>query len=176
MTRSPEKTFDVKMQQYIKKKEMVLSPSTIKGYCNIQRMLLQDYPHFCQKLTSDISTDDVQSVINSLVKTKSPKTVKNYYGLITAVIGKEALLDTTLPQQIKPDLYIPTDDVILCLTNAVKDTELEIPVLLGAFCLMRRGEICALQLSDLNGNTIRIKHSMVLGNDKEWHIKQPKTN
>ena len=174
--RVQEKTFEDKMQQYIEKKEMVLSPSTIKGYSNIQRMLLQNYPRFCSMITSDITNDDVQNVINSLVKSKSPKTVKNYYGLITAVIGKEALLDTTLPQQVKPDLYIPTDEEIITLINAVKNTELEIPVLLGAFCLMRRGEICALKLSDIKGNVIHIKHSMVLGKDKMWYIKQPKTN
>ena len=35
--------------------------------------------------------------------------------------------------KIQPELYIPSDEEIQRLVNAVQDTELEIPVLLGAF-------------------------------------------
>ena len=80
-----------------------------------------------------------------------------------------------MPQSIEPDLYIPTDKDIKALVASVRDTELEVPVLLAAFCLMRRGEICGLSLRDIDGTTIHIHHSLVLGEDKEWHLKAPKT-
>lgn len=157
-------------------KETVLSPSTIKGYKNIERMLKKTYPEFYSMKLSDIEQDHVQQVISDLAKTKSPKTVRNYHGLISAVIGSNLNLNTTMPQKVQPELYIPSDAEIKALVTAVKDTELEIPVLLGAFCMMRRGEICGLDVKkDINGTTIHVHHSLVLGPDKQWHLKAPKT-
>ena len=164
------------LDKYISTKETVLSPSTIKGYKNIERMLERNYSKFYNMKISDIEQEHVQEVISDLAKTKSPKTVRNYHGLISAVIGSNLNLNTTMPQKVQPELYIPSDAEIKALVNAVKDTELEIPVLLGAFCMMRRGEICGLDAKkDINGNTIHVCHSLVLGPDKKWHLKAPKT-
>lgn len=173
--RKSERLFCDELDGYITSKEAVLSPSTIKGYKNIQRMLEKDFSDFYNKKISDMEQEDIQTVINVLAKTKSPKTVRNYHGLISAVLGGNLNLKTTMPQRVQPDLYIPTDADIKALVSAVKDTELEIPVLLGAFCLMRRGEICGLSMTDISGNTIHIHHSLVLGADKQWHLKAPKT-
>ena len=167
--------FSKELSRYISKKENVLSPSTIKGYKNIERMLNKNFHDFCYMKISKITNDDVQDVVNKLTKDKSPKTVRNYHGLISAVIGSKLNLRTTMPQRIQAELYIPTDYEIKSLINYTRNTELEIPVLLGAFGMMRRGEICGLSLSDINGDTIHIHHSLVLGNDKEWHLKAPKT-
>lgn len=170
-----QKTFSEELEKYIVMKEAVLSPSTIRGYRNIQKMLEEKYTDFCNIKLSNISQDDVQKVISDLSKSKSPKTVRNYHGLISSVIGSNLVLNTTMPQKVQPELYIPSDGEIQALVNAVKDTELEIPVLLGAFCMMRRGEICGLSMDDIKGNTIHVHHSLVLGTDKEWHLKAPKT-
>ncbi|MDE6601615.1 MAG: hypothetical protein K2K90_05540 [Lachnospiraceae bacterium] len=158
------------MESYIVSKEPILSPATIRGYRNIQKMLLRDYTPFCRMEIRKISQDDVQKVINDLSRSKSPKTVRNYHGLIASVIGSDLALKTSMPQKVRPELYIPSDGEIKALVDAVRDTELEIPVLLGAFCMMRRGEICALTLDDIQGDMIHIRHSLVLGADKEWHL------
>lgn len=163
------------LAKYIDSKEAVLSPSTIRGYKNIERMLKQIYPDFYMMKKSDIEQSHVQYVINNLAKDKAPKTVRNYHGLISSVIGSDLNLKTTMPQSIPPELYIPSDGEIKALVQAVNNTELEIPVLLAAFCMMRRGEICALTLNDISGTTIHIHHSLVMGADKNWHLKAPKT-
>lgn len=170
-----ENLFCDELTKYISGKEPVLSPSTIKGYKNIERMLKKHYSSFYMMKISDIEQEHVQEVISDLSKTKSPKTVRNYHGLISAVLGSNLHLNTTMPQRIQPELYIPSDNEIKALVKAVKDTELEIPVLLGAFCMMRRGEICGLSMNDIKGNSIHVHHSLVLGPDKEWHLKAPKT-
>ena len=171
-----DNTFANELANYITTKTAVLSPSTIKGYRNIERMMLQNYLEFCNKPCSKIDQKDIQEVISDLAKTKSPKTVRNYHGLISAILGNDMKINTTMPQPIIADLYIPTDDEIKALVSAVKNTELEIPVLLGAFCMMRRGEICALDINkDIINNIIHVRHSMVLGADKQWYIKAPKT-
>ena len=59
--------------------------------------------------------------------------------------------------------------------RAVQGTELEIPVLLAAFGPMRRGEICALEQSDINGNIIHVSKNMVRTIDNQWIIKAPKS-
>ena len=177
-TKAQEKTNDLfcnELSKYIESKEAVLSPSTIKGYKNIERMLKKNYDEFYNMKISDIEQEHVQKLISNLAKSKSPKTVRNYHGLISAVLGSNLNLNTTMPQKVQPELYIPSDEEIKALVNAVRDTELEIPVLLGAFCMMRRGEICGLSMNDINGNTIHIHHSLVLGADKQWHLKAPKT-
>ena len=173
--KSNENLFREELEKYIIAKEAVLSPSTIRGYRNIQKMLSEKYSTFCSMKLSRISQDDVQAVISDLSKTKSPKTVRNYHGLISSVIGPNLVLNTTMPQKVQPDLYVPSDGEIQALVNAVRDTELEIPVLLGAFCMMRRREICGLSMDDIRGNTIHVHHSLVLGTDKKWHLKAPKT-
>lgn len=174
--RKSENLFCDELKKYISTKENVLSPSTIRGYKNIERMLEKNYSDFYNMKISDMEQEHVQNVISSLAKTKSPKTVRNYHGLISAVLGSNLNLNTTMPQRIQPDLYIPTDEEIKALVKAVRDTELEIPVLLGAFGMMRRGEICAIDIKkDISGNTIHVHHSLVLGSDKQWHLKPPKT-
>lgn len=173
--RKTERLFCDELADYISTKEAVLSPSTIRGYKNMEGILKKDYKEFYSMKISDMEQEHVQKVISDLAKTKSPKTVRNYHGLISAVIGSNLNLRTTMPQKVQPELYIPTDAEIKALVKAVRDTELEIPVLLGAFCMMRRGEICGLSLKDINGTTIHVHHSLVLGSDKEWHLKAPKT-
>lgn len=91
--------FSDRMESYIVSKEPVLSPATTRGYRNIQKILLRDYPAFCRKEIRDISQDDVQKVINDLSHSKSPKTVHNYHGLISSVIGPDLTLKTSMPQK-----------------------------------------------------------------------------
>ena len=173
---SNEKTFDASLEKYIALKESVLSPSTVKEYKGLQRNLKKTFPEFCNMRMCDIAQDDVQLVINTLSAKLSPKTVRNYHGIISAVVGKELLLKTTMPQKKTPDLYIPKDEDIKKLLKIVEGTEMEIPILLGAFGMMRRGEICGLSIDDVDfkTNTIHVKHSMVKGADKKWHLKAPK--
>lgn len=164
------------LDDYISLKTPVLSPSTIRGYRNIQKIMNSEFEWFCKKSIAEIQQEDVQIIINYLSKSKKPKTVRNYHGLISAVIGSDLRLNTTLPQKVQPDYYLPSESDIQRLMCAVDGTELEVPVLLAAFCLMRRGEICGLSMNDIKENIIHVHHSLVEGEDKNLHLKAPKTN
>ena len=50
-----------------------------------------------------------------------------------------------------------------------------IPVMLGAYAGLRRGEISALTIQDLDGDFISINKDMVLDDNKTWVVKEPKT-
>ena len=64
---------------------------------------------------------------------------------------------------------------MLGLIRLFEWSEMEIPVLLGAYAGLRRGEICALTIQDLDGDYIHISKDMVLDDFGQWVVKEPKT-
>lgn len=164
------------LEQYIRVKGPVLSPSTKRVYEIYQRSHFHDIGGI--KLR-DISNEDAQLWITSLISKKlAPKTVRNIYGLLSAVLDMYAphiRLKIKLPEKHRPDLYVPSDEDVKALLEHVAGTELEIAILLAAFGPLRRGEICALTDQDIRGNVVRVNKALVLDSDNEWVIKTPKT-
>ena len=70
---------------------------------------------------------------------------------------------------------MPSELEVQGLIAIFRKTELEIPVLLGAYAGLRRGEIAALTIQDLDGDYLHISKDMVLDDFGEWIIKSPKT-
>ena len=168
-------TFRTAAESYIESKENVLSPSTIREYTGTIKRLS---PEFNNKNISDITGMDIQREINNLAKDRSPKTVRNYHGFISSVMKTfrpNLIINTTLPQKLKREPYIPTDEDVKRILQAAKGTNYEVPIMLACFGL-RRSEICALTLDDISGNIITINKAMVLNKNNKWVIKNyPKT-
>ncbi|HOO28022.1 MAG TPA: site-specific integrase, partial [Lachnospiraceae bacterium] len=117
-------------------------------------------------------------IINVLSSSMSPKTVRDYNGLIIAVMNRyfpKTKINTVLPKKQHVERYIPTADDIKKLVSIVNGTEMEVPVYLGAFAMMRRGEIAALNKSDIENNIIHVNKTMVYSDKNEWIIKSPKS-
>ena len=113
-------TFTEAAQQYTETKKHVLSPKTVKEYLEIPSRLTDD---FTNKPIYDITQIDIQKEINILAKTLAPKTIRNYHGFISSVLGMfrpEMNISTTLPQKIKNEPYIPTDEDIKRLLQAAQ--------------------------------------------------------
>ena len=130
------------------------------------------------KRIESITQTDIQKAINKEALTHSPKTVKNMHGLISAVFDvyrPDFRLKTKLPEKVRPKLNIPSESDIKRLLEVVKDTDMEIPVLLAAFGPMRRGEICALDSNHVHGNTVHVEYSIALNENNEWIKKRPKS-
>lgn len=167
-------TFKTAAEQYIETKENVLSPSTIREYTGTVKRLSAD---FVDKNLSDITAVDIQKEINLHAKTKSPKTVRNYHGFISSVLKTfrpNLIISTTLPQKTKSEPYIPTDEDVKQVIQASVGTNYEIAIMLACYG-MRRSEICALTLNDINGNIVTINKAKVLDKNKKWVIKTTKT-
>lgn len=125
----------------------------------------------------DITALDIQTEVNRLAKGHSPKTVRNYHGFISAVLGTfcpNLKICTTLPQKVKNEPYIPSDEDIKRILECAKDTEYEIPIILACYGL-RRSEICALTLDDIDGDVVKICKAKVLGENEKWGTKTTKT-
>ena len=163
------------MDDYITSRSAILSPATIREY---KRSRKADLQNLMDKKISSITQEDIQNEINLEAITHSPKSVRNMHGLLTAVLGvyrPDFSVHTKLPERIRPTLYIPSDEDVRKLMGAVEGTPLEIPVLLAAFGPMRRSEICALNSDHVQGNIVHVESAMVLDDDDNWVVKQPKS-
>lgn len=173
---SPENiTVKQAFDRYIESKRNVLSPGTVRLYISIANFHLQT---IMPLRISNVTQEQIQRAINIEAATSSPKTTRNVHGLLSAVLSMfrpSFVLKTTLPQKKPSELYIPDDNDIQKLLKAVKDTDMEVPILLAAFGPMRRGEICALTSDDIKGNIVRVNKSVARDADGNWVQKAPKT-
>ena len=167
-------TFKTAAEKYIDSKRNILSPSTVRLY-GITLNVLSD--GFKSLNIHDVTVMDIQTEINCLSKNHSPKTVRNYHGFISAVLGAfrpELKIYTTLPQKVKNEPYIPTDMDVKRIPEHAKGTEYEIPIILACYG-MRRSEICALMPEDIDGDIVHIRKAKVFGADGAWVDKNTKT-
>ncbi len=167
-------TFKAACDQYIDAKRNILSPSTIRGYHTIIRQIPDA---FLSENVHDITALDVQTEVNRISKKCSPKTVRNHHGFISAVLGTfrpNLKLNTTLPQKVKNEPYTPSQEDVKRILAAIKDTPYEIPIILACYG-MRRSEICALTLEDIDGDIIQINKAKVPNENRDWTIKNTKT-
>jgi len=167
-------TFKEALTAYIDQRRPVLSPGSIREYVRC----IKNYDDINNIRISQITQDLIQQHVNSFSKDHAPKSVRDNHALITAVLSKyrpNFALNTTLPQKRRPNLYVPTDEDIKKVMNAAAGSKMEIPILLAAFGPMRRGEICALEYDDISGTRVHVQRSMVMDENRQYVIKQPKS-
>lgn len=149
---------------YITLKSNVLSPSTIRSYDSTKRNHLVGIANV--KLNR-LTRNQIQAAINMEAEKSSPKTVKNVYGVLTAVMGQYRpgwmMPKITLPQQQKPvEKALNRKQIAILLCNIDGDI-IEVPILLALWLGLRRSEILALKWEDIDfkNRTIRIHNAMV---------------
>ena len=168
------------VEGYIQIKSGVLSPTTIREYVGIQRRYFTSgVTRFADIDLRKLDNIMVQQFVSTISYEVSPKTVSNIYGLLSSTIKMympDFRLHTTLPAKEKAEMYTPSDEDVRKLLAACEGTDLEIAILLAAFGPLRRGEICALEKSDIRGNIITVNKTRVRDKDGTWLTKRtPKT-
>ena len=158
---------------YIRSKENVLSPATIRGYYGLLNNMDE---HFKALQLDRITLPVLQTYINEYSATHSPKSVRNMNGFIVAVLKYNGAEVKTprLPQKEKKDIYIPTEEDVKRILHEFKGHRYEAFIILATMGL-RRSEICALTPDDLNGNVLTINKALVQNEKKEWIVKTTKT-
>lgn len=185
----PDTSLGDACERFLEVRSGTLSPSTWNDYRHRITYLRTRFPDLFKLPIVSVNTERLQWLVNTLSsKTNdnnkqrpiSAKTVYAYYGLLETILRTNGIeiRNVQLPQRQKPRLNIPEEADIKALFESVRGTHLEIPVLLAALGPMRRGEICALQLGDIDfdQNIIHVRRAMVCNNDGEWVIKQPKSS
>ena len=168
-------SFEKCAREYIENRKGVLSPSSIRTY---NRKLSQTSDWFKSLKVFEIENEDVQKEISDFAEDHAPKTAKTLYGFIASVMASKRpnmKLRVKLPQAIQNDGYQPSDEDIERILEDVKGTHFYCAFQL-AILGMRRGEICAADISDLDGNILHI-HKNLVNDGKQWVLKEnPKTD
>ena len=157
------------LEKYVEDRTEFLSPATIRGYNSIVRAI-RTQPQIANKRIMSLTDRDIQTIIRNI---DSPKTQRNYVNLIESATGRK--FSIKFRNKLPKEVAVPSDLEVLGLINIFARTEMEIPVMLGAYAGLRRGEICALTIQDLDGDYLHISKDMVLDDFGMWIIKEPKT-
>ena len=165
-------TFINSAKIYIDSKSNILSHSTLKNYDQYMRAVPKK---FANTYLSDINKIVLQNVVNEYSKKHSPKSARNFYGFVSAVVYTftDKRYKIILPPKIKREKYIPTLDDVKLMIDLSEETPYDIALLLASYGL-RIGEIIALTLSDVEDGIIKINKSAAYVNHKRV-IKPPKT-
>ena len=163
------------IEGYITSREAVSSPSTIRGYRQMQRTR---YGTIGRLKIHSLTSEDMQLFVSELVQAGlSPKTVRNVYGLLTASVAlydERATFRVKLPAKQKKRPVSPSDDAVAALYEAASD-KMKICIALGCRSV-RRGEISALKYEDIHNGVAHIHADMVKNSKGKWIYKEiPKT-
>ena len=175
----PSQTIREALDDYIRIKRAVLSPSTIRGY----DQMLYYFGEDCEIAGIDVekvTTKQLQAFIGVLALDHSPKTVRNIWGFLSAALALSApdrVFRVTLPSKVPVKRTVPTDGQVKQLLDAA-GPELKKAIILGSLGL-RRGEVCALKQSDIYPDLclISVHSDMVQDDGRQWiHKDIPKTS
>lgn len=170
------------MDKYIIEYKSILSITTIQGYEKIKRnyfLALMEYR------IDSITSEDIQSAINFELSRSSlrnptgclsPKTITNAYGFLITVLKHfmpNSSYNVKLPPKINKIKELPRPEEIF---RIVKDTEIELPVLLAMWLSFTMSEIRGLKKStSINNGYITINSVVVDVNCEAIEKKTAKT-
>ena len=158
-----------RMREYVAENTERLSPSTVRSYNGMIRMIAERSPRIASKRLSAITEQDVSDIVRPL---RTLKTKRNYVNFIHACTGKSAGKLTGVSSK---RVHVPTELEVKGLLQIFRNTELEVPIMLAAYGGLRRGEICALRMSDIDGDFVHVRRAVVRDQSGEWVTKDPKT-
>lgn len=170
-------TLRIAYLRYIESKRNVLGKRTIDTYESYFKYSFQE---LMDKPIDAITKEDIQIEVNKMALNQKEKTIRNKVALLSSVMdtyAQKGKQKVTLPPRTKTKLYIPTREEVEQVLTETKDTPLEIPVLLAAYCGMRRGEVFALTYDDIDFENDKLSVHKALGKKMgiRYEVKTPKT-
>lgn len=164
------------IEGYIRSREGILSPTTIRGY---RAILRRYYSGIGTKRIRKITSADLQLYVSELAKTVGEKTVRNAYFLLASSIrlyAPDLRYSVKLPPKKKTRMIAPADVTVQALFDLASPS-MKKAIVLAAFGSLRRGEVCALKYGDVMGNVAHVHADMVKTDAGIWVYKDhPKTS
>ena len=141
----------------------VLSPATVAGYQKIRRTAFRPLMDVkVEDLDEKLLQEEVNREANRIGRRGviSPKTVSNEWGLISSALWHVSRVkwDVRLPKRPRKFKDYPEPKQVM---DAVKGTEVELPVMLALWLSFSISEIRGLRWSDLKNGVITINRVMV---------------
>jgi len=168
-------TLEKALNEYVKSKDRILSPTTIRSYRSIIRTR---YGSIKGIEIDRLTNADIQRYFNG--ETGSPKTLRNISGLLTATLRQYRpgfSFSLTLPQRKKKKISIPTEEEMDKIVEESYKYGIELPVMLAAYQGLRMSEITGLRWSKVNmeEKSITIDTAKVITEGGKYVLKSPKT-
>lgn len=152
------------IDNYIAANIGILSPTTINSYNKIKKFAFQELLD-CN--IYDITKNDVQLAISKESQRKtlrtgkilSPKTVKNEYGLISAVLRYyDIYFNVNLPKTPTKFIELPPAEIVL---NIIRGTWIELPAILACWLSLSMSEIRGIKCSSIRNGTLYIENVLI---------------
>lgn len=161
---------------YITARRSTLSAATVRGYRTIQRYRFQGY--MSRRLDS-LTESVCRRMVNEEAELVSPKTVKNAWGLVSAVLKSElgVSYNIRLPQvPPAPRGFLDAEQIPVFLA-AVRGSSVEIPALLALHSL-RLSEVLGLTWDriDLDRGTVTVAAAMIPDEENRLVYKRTTKN
>lgn len=160
--KATDKTLLEAIEEYLEIKNNVLSPSTIRGYSIMKKNAFHSIENI---KICDLTEIHIQKWANENAKKYSAKSIRNQVGLLSAVLKQNKshidVKDIALKPLQKTEYLVPNVEQCSKIIEIVKDTDIEIPVLLALMLGLRQSEIAGLKWFNYNGKTILIKGAIV---------------
>lgn len=172
--KSGKMTVSQAIDKYIEARDGIISPSTAKGYRDIQS---QRFKTMMQRDIFSLSEDQWQRAVKAEKKHYSAKTIKNTWGFLSSVIYETTgrKYSVTLPQVIEKEIPFFEPEEIPVFIEAIKGRSIEIPALLGLSSL-RQSEILALRWKDIHFEKGVLKvDGATVRNENGKLIRKPET-
>lgn len=157
---------------YIASKANVLSPTTIGGYKVSRRNQLQGLMDIPLDRIDNIT---IQQEINREAARLSPKSIRNAHGLLSAALGMylpDFTIRTTLPAKEHKIKDLPTAAEVL---DAVRGTDIELPVTLALWLGLRMSEVRGIRYGDIKDGVLTIRNVRIKFGDQVIEKERAKT-
>lgn len=171
------------MDKWLEINKPLLSPTTVKGY----KMYIEHHfkPAFGNMKVNQVTDMHIKQYIADKISTLSPTTVRKHFFTLSKIFYdalkvKSPCIGIKPPKNSEYKATIPTEEEFKQIYNVFKAISLEdeIIILLAGWCGLRRGEIFALKLNDIDEKkgTIRIDEAMALEEEGyKFDLKLPKS-
>ena len=154
-------TVKLALEGFIADRSKVLSPTTIVKY----KQMVQYFEPIFNKLASDITTADLQRLVNDMAMDVKAKTIKNRMGLLLSALdyaGNDRRFKLRYGENDSKKVLAPeTEEVYFILQHTSPEM---LPILaLAAFGGLRRSEIAGLKVGDISRdlNMVYIRGAIV---------------
>ena len=148
-----------------------LAIATYSSYLGLIKSVIEPYFRKKKLTLRELEARHLQMFYSEQLKKVKPNTVIHYHAVIHSALKYAVKTDMLMQnvaekvdRQKKNDyqpVFLDTDE-LQHLFEVVKDTKIELPVLVAAFYGLRRGEVCGLKWDaiDFERGTITIRHTV----------------
>lgn len=160
------------MDAYINLRRHTLSPSTIEGYEKIKRLYFLDLQ---KKNIQKITQTDLQRSIDQQAMRLAPKTIANNKGFLVSVFKKfrpSFVVDVSTPALVIKNKILPNAKDV---AQAIKGTDIELPVMLAMWLTMRMSEVRGLRKADIYDGVIYVNQTILTVKGADITRQQAKT-